>query len=88
MIGWRTAPLRCTTSREQTGKRIVGKVFPKCSRYKILTAELVARVERMEPDPGPEPGTSEHTDAEFNALVEGLWENTSPMSFGFLLTAH
>ncbi len=29
-----------------------------------LTAELVARVERMEPDPGPEEGTSEHTDAE------------------------
>ena len=47
-----------------------------------LTAELVARVERMEPDPGPEPGTTEHTDAEFDGIVaallleykpEGLW---------------
>lgn len=35
-----------------------------------LTAELVARVDRIEPDPGPEPGTSEHTDAEFDDLVE------------------
>lgn len=26
-----------------------------------LTAELVACVERFEPDPGPEPGTSEYT---------------------------
>jgi hypothetical protein len=34
----------------------------------ILTAELVALVERMEPDPGPEPGTTEHTDAEFDAM--------------------
>ncbi|MCF6123035.1 MULTISPECIES: gamma-glutamylcyclotransferase [Mesorhizobium] len=37
-----------------------------------LTAELVAQVERVEPDPGPEPGTSEHTDVEFDGLVEKL----------------
>jgi cation transport protein ChaC len=37
-----------------------------------LTAELVARVERFEPDPGPEPGTTEHTEAEFDAMVEAL----------------
>lgn len=37
-----------------------------------LTAELVARVERMEPDPGPEAGTTEHTDIEFDAMVEAL----------------
>ncbi len=37
-----------------------------------LTAELVARVERFEPDPGPEPGTAEHTEAEFDAMVEAL----------------
>lgn len=37
-----------------------------------LTAELVARVERMEPDPGPELGTTEHTDAEFDAMVQDL----------------
>ncbi|MGH8602933.1 MAG: gamma-glutamylcyclotransferase [Gammaproteobacteria bacterium] len=37
-----------------------------------LTAELVARVERFEPDPGPEPGTTEHTEAEFDAMVETL----------------
>jgi cation transport protein ChaC len=37
-----------------------------------LTAELVARVERMEPDPGPEPGTREHTEAEFAAMADAL----------------
>jgi cation transport protein ChaC len=37
-----------------------------------LNAELVARVERTEPDPGPDPGTSEHTDSEFDAVVEQL----------------
>ena len=37
-----------------------------------LTAELVALVERTEPDPGPEPGTSEHTDAEFAQMAETL----------------
>jgi cation transport protein ChaC len=39
---------------------------------KKLTAELVARVERMEPDPGPEPGTREHTEAEFAAMADAL----------------
>jgi cation transport protein ChaC len=43
-----------------------------------LTADLVARVERFEPDPGPEPGTTEHTDAEFDAMVETLLLEYSP----------
>lgn len=43
-----------------------------------LTAELVARVERMEPDPGPEPGTTEHTEAEFVAMVEALLSEYKP----------
>ncbi|TPL54886.1 gamma-glutamylcyclotransferase [Mesorhizobium sp. B2-4-6] len=43
-----------------------------------LTAELVARVERMEPDPGPEPGTSEHSDAEFDDLAEQLLAQYRP----------
>ncbi|MEZ5784466.1 MAG: gamma-glutamylcyclotransferase [Rhizobiaceae bacterium] len=37
-----------------------------------LTAELVALVERKEPDPGPEPGTTEHTDAEFARMAEAI----------------
>lgn len=37
-----------------------------------LTADLIALVERVEPDPGPEPGTTEHTDAEFDDPVEQL----------------
>ena len=41
-------------------------------RKMTLTAELVARVERTEPDPGPEPGTREHTDSEYDDFVEGL----------------
>ncbi len=37
-----------------------------------LTAGLVELVERTEPDPGPEPGTTEHTDAEFEALADAV----------------
>jgi cation transport protein ChaC len=43
-----------------------------------LTAELVAAVERFEPDPGPEPGTAEHTQAEFDAMVEALLQAYRP----------
>lgn len=43
-----------------------------------LTAELVSRVERFEADPGPEPGTSEHSDAEFDAMVETLLAQYRP----------
>lgn len=43
-----------------------------------LTAELVASVDRLEPDPGPEPGTTEHTDAEFAAMVEALLSEYTP----------
>jgi glutathione-specific gamma-glutamylcyclotransferase len=37
-----------------------------------LTAELVARVERVEPDPGPTPGQVYLTDPEFDALAQEL----------------
>jgi cation transport protein ChaC len=37
-----------------------------------LTAELVALVERTEPDPGPEPGTTEHTDTDFAQMAETI----------------
>ena len=43
-----------------------------------LTAELVALVERTEPDPGPEPGTTEHTDAEFDVMVQTLLSEYKP----------
>lgn len=48
------------------------------SRTLRLTAELVAKVERVEPDPGPEPGTSEHTEAELKTMVEELLHEYSP----------
>lgn len=51
---------------------------PAGQRPMALTADLVARVERVEPDPGPEPGTSEHTDAEFDGLVEQLLSEYRP----------
>lgn len=38
-------------------------------RQMDLTEELVALVERMEPDPGPEPGTSEHTADDISRLA-------------------
>ncbi|MDY0871630.1 gamma-glutamylcyclotransferase [Dongia rigui] len=37
-----------------------------------LTAALVALVERTEPDPGPEPGATEHTDADFAQMADDL----------------
>ena len=47
-------------------------------RQLSLTAELVARVERMEPDPGPDPGTSDHTESEYDAVVEALRSEYTP----------
>ncbi len=43
-----------------------------------LTAELAAQVERTEPDPGPEPGTTEHTSAEFQRMAEQFLAQYSP----------
>src|SRR5262249_42661458 len=37
-----------------------------------LTAELVARCERDEPDPGPEPGYRSYTDADYEAAAASL----------------
>ncbi len=35
-----------------------------------LTPELAAIAERFEPEPGPEPGSEEHTPAEFQDFAE------------------
>jgi cation transport protein ChaC len=43
-----------------------------------LTAELVARVERIEPDPGLRPGMVHLSDADYDALVKGLFERHRP----------
>jgi glutathione-specific gamma-glutamylcyclotransferase len=43
-----------------------------------LTEELVALVERIEPDPGPEPGSVEHTAEDFAALAEALLAKRPP----------
>ena len=39
-----------------------------------LTPERVALVERREPDPGPDPGTREHTEAELFEMADRLLE--------------
>jgi cation transport protein ChaC len=54
------------------------KKIPMHVQRRSLTAELVALVERFEPDPGPEPGTTEHTEAEFDAMVETLLVEYKP----------
>ncbi len=56
----------------------MGEAIAAQIRSMKLTAELVARVERMEPDPGPEPGTAEYTDAEYDAMVEALLSEYTP----------
>ncbi len=43
-----------------------------------LTAELVARVERLEPDPGLGPGIVHLTEADYDGLVRGLLELYTP----------
>ena len=43
-----------------------------------LTEELVARCERHEPDPGPQPGSRYFTDAEYEAAVAQLIEQAPP----------
>jgi glutathione-specific gamma-glutamylcyclotransferase len=43
-----------------------------------LTAELVALVERTEPDPGPEPGTAEHTAADFAVMADAVLAEHDP----------
>ncbi|WP_108660459.1 gamma-glutamylcyclotransferase [Acuticoccus kandeliae] len=43
-----------------------------------LTPEIVARVERLEPDPGPEPGTEEHSDADLDQLARALLDEHCP----------
>jgi len=44
--------------------------MPKAKEPLALTPELVALVERMEPDPGPEPGRHDATDEEFTAMAD------------------
>jgi cation transport protein ChaC len=43
--------------------------MPKAKEPLALTPELVALIERMEPDPGPEPGRHDPTDEEFAAMA-------------------
>lgn len=37
-----------------------------------LTAQLVALVERTEADPGPDPGTTEYADADFDEMASAV----------------
>jgi cation transport protein ChaC len=43
-----------------------------------LTAELAARCERAEPDPGPEPGHRPYDDADYEAAADGLLAEGPP----------
>jgi cation transport protein ChaC len=43
-----------------------------------LTAELVARCQRIEPDPGPEPGYSGFTEEEYDAAAAALLQGKPP----------
>ena len=47
----------------------------------VLTAELVARVERTERDTSPEPGLSPLNDADYDGIAEGLLRQYSPTTF-------
>ena len=46
-----------------------------------LTAELVARVERIERDTSPEPGLTRLNDEDYDGIAEGLLRQYSPTTF-------
>ena len=52
--------------------------MPTAKTSLTLTAELVARVERIEPDPGLGPGMVHMTDGDYDGLVKGLLHRYTP----------
>ncbi|HET6156867.1 MAG TPA: gamma-glutamylcyclotransferase [Dongiaceae bacterium] len=52
--------------------------MPRSTRPITLTADLVARVERLERNPGPEPGYTRITEAHYDGVVEGLLKQHNP----------
>ena len=46
--------------------------MPKAKELLALTKELVALIDRTEPDPGPEPGRHDPDDAEFAAMADDV----------------
>lgn len=52
--------------------------MPRSTRTVKLTADLVALVERMERDPGPDPAYTRITEADYDAVVEGLLKRHNP----------
>ncbi len=52
--------------------------MPPTRTQMALTEELVALVERIEPDPGPAPGIADPTEDELHALAAGLLEAHRP----------
>ncbi|HEU4825488.1 MAG TPA: gamma-glutamylcyclotransferase [Dongiaceae bacterium] len=52
--------------------------MPRSTRPIALTADLVALVERMERDPGPDPVYTRITEADYDDVVEGLLKQHSP----------
>lgn len=49
--------------------------MPRFPESLSLTADLVALVERFEPDPGPEPGKHDPSDAEFAAMAASVLDD-------------
>lgn len=90
VINWRPgSQIECDCMGHQTGLRsgdegypLPGQVFrmPAAKAPMALTPEVVARVERLEPDPGPRPEHVYLTDADYDAVVEELLERHSPSS--------
>ena len=60
--------------------------MPKAKEPPALTPELVALVERMEPDPGPDPGRHDPTDQEFSTMAEKVLAGAPPEIYGSSLT--
>ena len=55
--------------------------MPANNKPMTLTAELVARVERMERDTSPEPGLTRLIDEDYDGIAEGLLRQHSPTTF-------
>ena len=52
--------------------------MPRSKLPMALTSELVARCQRLEPDPGPEPGRHYFTEPEYDAAARSILERKPP----------
>jgi glutathione-specific gamma-glutamylcyclotransferase len=79
LIGQRAYSYNLTTTKinPDKGKPLMPKSILHAQKMH-LTADHVARVDRLEPDPGPRPGTREPDESDFARFIDNLLEQHLP----------